>query len=106
MRMYDIIMKKRNGGELSKEEIRFFIEGYTKGEIPDYQVSALMMAIYFQGMTKEETLQLTLSMARCKIEDSQAYPFKSEDDISAQCYRCAGAFHGCQDSRWKLLQVL
>ena len=45
MRMYDIIMKKRNGGELSKEEIRFFIEGYTKGEIPDYQVSALMMAM-------------------------------------------------------------
>ena len=80
MRMYDIIMKKRNGGALSKEEIRFFIEGYTKGEIPDYQVSALMMAIYFQGMTKEETLQLTLSMARCKIEDSQAYPFKSEDE--------------------------
>ena len=58
MRMYDIIMKKRNGGELSKEEIRFFIEGYTKGEIPDYQVSALMMAIYFQKMTERETYEL------------------------------------------------
>ena len=63
MRMYDIIMKKRNGGELSKEEIRFFIEGYTKGEIPDYQVSALMMAIYFQKMTESETYELTMAMA-------------------------------------------
>lgn len=63
MRMYDIIMKKRNGGELSKEEIEFFVEGYTKGEIPDYQVSALMMAIYFQKMTEDETLYLTMAMA-------------------------------------------
>lgn len=63
MRMYDIIMKKRNGGELSKEEIHFFIEGYTRGEIPDYQVSALMMAIYFQKMTEKETYELTMSMA-------------------------------------------
>ena len=63
MRMYDIIMKKRNGGELSKEEIDFFIEGYTRGEIPDYQVSALMMAVYFQKMTEKETLALTMAMA-------------------------------------------
>ncbi len=63
MRMYDIIMKKRNGGELSREEIRFFIEGYTRGEIPDYQVSALMMAIYFQKMTEAETCELTMAMA-------------------------------------------
>ncbi|MBR4605600.1 MAG: pyrimidine-nucleoside phosphorylase [Lachnospiraceae bacterium] len=63
MRMYDIIMKKRNGGELSKEEIRFFIEKYTAGEIPDYQVSALMMAIYFQKMTEAETFELTMAMA-------------------------------------------
>ena len=63
MRMYDIIMKKRNGGELSPTEIRFFVEGYTKGEIPDYQVSALMMAIYFQKMTERETSELTMAMA-------------------------------------------
>jgi len=63
MRMYDIIMKKRNGGELTTEEINFFIEGYTKGEIPDYQVSALMMAIFFQKMTESETLALTMAMA-------------------------------------------
>ncbi len=62
MRMYDIIMKKRNGNALSEQEIRYFIEGYTKGEIPDYQVSALMMAVYFQGMNEEETLALTIAM--------------------------------------------
>lgn len=64
MRMYDIIIKKRNGGELTPEEISFFVEGYTKGAIPDYQASALMMAIYFQGMTDTETCELTMAMAR------------------------------------------
>lgn len=63
MRMYDLIIRKRNGEALTKEEIDFFVEGYTKGEIPDYQVSALMMAIYFQGMSMEETLHLTMAMA-------------------------------------------
>lgn len=63
MRMYDLIMKKRNGGALTKEEIDYFIAGYTAGEIPDYQVSAFMMAVYFQKMTYEETLNLTLAMA-------------------------------------------
>ncbi|MCM1192361.1 MAG: pyrimidine-nucleoside phosphorylase [Butyrivibrio sp.] len=63
MRMYDIIMKKRNGGELTPEEIHFFVDGYTEGTIPDYQVSALMMAIYFQKMTDAETCELTMAMA-------------------------------------------
>ena len=63
MRMYDVIMKKRDGGQLSKDEIDYFVNGYTKGEIPDYQVSALMMAIYFQKMNYEETLNLTMAMA-------------------------------------------
>jgi pyrimidine-nucleoside phosphorylase len=62
MRMYDIILKKRNNEELTKEEIDFFIQGYTIGTIPDYQASALLMAIYFQGMNKRETADLTLSM--------------------------------------------
>ncbi|MCM1056169.1 MAG: pyrimidine-nucleoside phosphorylase [Firmicutes bacterium] len=64
MRMYDIIMKKRNGGELTPEEIHFFVKGYTEGTIPDYQASALMMAIYFQKMTDAETCELTMAMAR------------------------------------------
>lgn len=63
MRMYDIIHKKREGGELSGEEIRFFVQGYTQGEIPDYQVSALLMAIFFRGMTRRETGDLTMEMA-------------------------------------------
>lgn len=63
MRMYDLIMKKRNGGALSGEEIRFMVQGYTKGEIPDYQMSAMMMAIYFRGMDADETLALTMEMA-------------------------------------------
>lgn len=62
MRMYDIIKKKRDGGELSAEEIRFFIEGYTAGEIPDYQAAALCMALYFQGMNLRETTDLTLAV--------------------------------------------
>ena len=63
MRMVDIIIKKKSGYELSPEEISFFIKGYTKGEIPDYQVSALMMAIFFKGMSDKETLALTMEMA-------------------------------------------
>ncbi|QHA92388.1 pyrimidine-nucleoside phosphorylase [Bacillus sp. N1-1] len=62
MRMVDVIQKKRNGKELSKEEINFFIEGYTKGDIPDYQASALLMAIYFNGMKSNETAMLTQAM--------------------------------------------
>ncbi|WP_010095995.1 pyrimidine-nucleoside phosphorylase [Ornithinibacillus scapharcae] len=62
MRMYDIIEKKRDGKELTEEEIFFFINGYTKGDIPDYQVSALLMAIYFQDMTEKERATLTKTM--------------------------------------------
>ena len=63
MNMYDLIMKKKKGCELTNEEIRYMIEGYTKEIIPDYQMSAMMMAICFQGMTPEETKNLTLAMA-------------------------------------------
>ena len=63
MRMYDIIHKKREGGQLTREELRFFVLGFTRGEIPDYQASALLMAIFFRGMTRRETGDLTLEMA-------------------------------------------
>lgn len=63
MRMYDIIHKKREGGELTDGEIAFFIRGLTAGDIPDYQASALMMAIFFRGMTHREIVRLTLEMA-------------------------------------------
>ena len=63
MRMVDLIIKKREKEELTKEEIDFIIEGYTKKEIPDYQMSAFLMAVYFQGMTKEEATNLALAMA-------------------------------------------
>ncbi|GIM27931.1 pyrimidine-nucleoside phosphorylase [Clostridium polyendosporum] len=62
MRMYDIILKKRNGEELSTEEINYFIENYTKGDVPDYQVSALLMSIFFNKMTSKETSDLTMAM--------------------------------------------
>ena len=64
MTMYDLILKKKRGEELSNEEIRYMIDGFTKEEIPDYQMSAMMMAICFQGMTPEETKNLTLAMAQ------------------------------------------
>ncbi len=62
MRAVDIITKKRDGKELTKEEIDFFIQNYARGEIPDYQASAWAMAVYFQGMTPQETTDLTLAM--------------------------------------------
>lgn len=62
MRMYDIILKKRKGLELSTEEIEFFVNEFTKGEVPDYQASALLMAIFFNKMNKRETADLTMAM--------------------------------------------
>ncbi|MEC7446750.1 MAG: pyrimidine-nucleoside phosphorylase, partial [Planctomycetota bacterium] len=63
MNIAQLITRKRNGGTLTKSQIEGLIEGYTRGEIPDYQLSALAMAIYFQGLTHEETLFLTKAMA-------------------------------------------
>lgn len=63
MRMYDLIMKKRNSLELSKEEISYIIKEYVAGNIPDYQMSAFLMTIYFKGMSKEETLCITMEVA-------------------------------------------
>ena len=64
MRMYDIILKKRANLPLTDKEIRFVIDGYVKGEIPDYQVSALLMTIVFNGMNARELGTLTLAMAQ------------------------------------------
>lgn len=64
MRMYDILAKKRDGGILTDEQIQFFIDGYVSGAIPDYQASALLMAIFLKGMTPHETAALTRSMAQ------------------------------------------
>ena len=64
MRAYDIILKKRNGGELSAEEIEFLVGGYARGEVPDSQMAAWLMAVYFRGMTPRETADLTMAMVR------------------------------------------
>ncbi len=63
MRTVDLIRKKRDGGELSAAEIRYFIQGYVRGDIPDYQMAAWAMAVYYQGMSAAETAELTLAMA-------------------------------------------
>lgn len=63
MRVYDLIWKKREGGELTRDEIHYLIHGFVAGEIPDYQMSAWCMAVYFQGMTFDECADLTLEMA-------------------------------------------
>lgn len=62
MRMYDVIQKKRDGGELSTEELQFFIKGYTEGTVPDYQAAALLMAIFLKGLNTRETGDLTQAM--------------------------------------------
>src|SRR3989442_7137035 len=64
MRTVDLIHKKRDGGELTAEEISYLVESYTTGAIPDYQISAFMMAVYFAGMTDREVSALTDSIVR------------------------------------------
>src|SRR5579864_3955319 len=62
MRTVDLIHRKRDGEELSTDEITFLVDGYTKGDIPDYQISAFLMAVFFQGMTDREVSRLTECM--------------------------------------------
>lgn len=64
MRMVDVIHAKRSGSQLTDEQIKFFVDGVVSGEIPDYQISALLMAIFFQGMTSEEQSKLTMTMMK------------------------------------------
>ncbi len=85
MRAYDIIKKKRDGYELSKEEIRFFVNGYVSGEIPSYQTSALLMAIFFRGMTQSETAELTFA-----VRDSGEVISRSTDGIKVDKHSTGG----------------
>ncbi|HBF36478.1 MAG TPA: hypothetical protein DDW50_04075 [Firmicutes bacterium] len=83
MRVYDLIWKKREGGELTREEIHYLISGFVAGEIPDYQMSAWCMAVYFRGMTFEECTYLTLEMASSgEMIDLSAIPGRKVDKHS------------------------
>ncbi len=83
MRMYDILHKKRDGLPLSDEEIAWFVAGYTAGDIPDYQASALLMAIFLRSMTETETAALTMAMARSgDTVDLSAFGDRSVDKHS------------------------
>ena len=83
MRMVDIITKKRDGGVLTNQEIDFFIDGYVEGKIPDYQVSALLMAIVFKGMTNDEIVHLTDRMEHSgDVMDLSEIPGKKVDKHS------------------------
>jgi len=84
MRAVDIITRKRDGSELTAAEIDFFVQGFTRGEIPDYQAAAWLMAVYFQGMTEQESIQLTMSMVRSgeRLHLSNVAPFVADKHSS------------------------
>lgn len=86
MRMVDLIEKKRDGGELSKEEIDFIIQGYTKGTIPDYQMSAFAMAVFFRDMTASERANLTMAM----VESGETIDLSAIEGIKVDKHSTGG----------------
>ncbi len=86
MRMTDLIQKKRDGCALTREEIRWMIEGYTRGDIPDYQMSAMCMAIYYQGMDSEETYELTMAM----LDSGDRIDLSGVDGVKADKHSTGG----------------
>ena len=86
MTMYDLITKKKHGEELSREEIKFIVDGFTDGSIPDYQMSSFSMAVYFCGMTDRETADLTLAMA----ESGDMVDLSCFGDLSADKHSSGG----------------
>ena len=96
MHMYDLIEKKKRGGALSRAELDGLVAGAVSGDIPDYQLSAFLMAVYFQGMTAEETADFTLAMAHSgEMADLHDLPGESGQTLHRRrrgqdhAYRCA-----------------
>ena len=91
MRMYDLIMKKRNGEALTKEEIQYMITEYVDGKIPDYQMSAFLMTVYFKGMNQEETLAMTQAVAPVSYTHLDVYkrqnPRTALETVFLECRR-------------------
>ena len=94
MRMIDIIEKKRDGKSLSKEEIEFFIKGYTEGDIPDYQASSLAMAIFFQDMNEEERAALTMAM----VNSGDVIDLSKVNGIKVDKHSTGGTISSCSGS--------
>ena len=95
MRMVDLIEKKRDGGQLTTEEINWFVTNYTQGEIPDYQVSAFLMAVFYEDMSDEEITALTLahipekSLIYLRLKESRLISIRPEASVIRRhsCWR-------------------
>src|SRR5215468_9515649 len=86
MRTVDLIQRKRDGEELSPQEIDYLVEGYTSGEIPDYQMSAFLMAVYFSGMTDREVSRLT----ECMLRSGESVDLSSIEGVKVDKHSTGG----------------